>query len=159
MAYLYINRNPRPTSRPSGSRRMGDPRAMTDPSTDHDPPPLAPRQAKPTWLFVCHDGPDAAALRVAHLNGHLAHVEAHWRAYVTAGPLRTPGETALSGSAFLVIADTVEAAWALMRGDPYVTCGLYERIEVKEMTMSIGAYPGGKIWESADAIRHRATGG
>jgi hypothetical protein len=27
------------------------------------------------------------------------------------------------------------------------------------MTMSIGLYPGGKIWESLDSVRERANGG
>lgn len=124
-----------------------------------EPPPTVPRQDVPTWLFICRDGPDAAALRIANLDGHLAHVEANWTRYVVAGPLRAPGAEALSASAFIVIAPTVEDAWNVMRGDPYVTSGQYATIEVSQMTMSIGLYPGGKIWESADAIRHRATGG
>jgi uncharacterized protein len=78
---------------------------------------------------------------------------------VTAGPLKTPGQTQINGSAFIVIAETLEAAWTLMKGDPYVTSGLYRDIVVHDMTMSIGLYPGGKIWESFEAVAHRANGG
>jgi uncharacterized protein len=124
-----------------------------------DDPPVVPRQGLPTFLFICRDGPDAARLRTEHLDGHLRHVERHWRSYVTAGPLREPGEPALVASALIVIAPDVEAAWDIMRGDPYFHCGLWASIEAKEMTMSVGRYPGGRIWESAEAIRDRAAGG
>jgi uncharacterized protein len=122
-------------------------------------PPVVPRQTKPTFLFVCKDGPDAPRLRVEHLAGHLDHVERNWESYVTAGPLKAPRSPSIHGSCLIVIADDVDAAWAIMKGDPYFTSGLFENIEVHDMTMSIGVYPGGKIWESAEAIAHRANGG
>jgi uncharacterized protein YciI len=122
-------------------------------------PPTVPRASQPTFLFLCWDGPDAAALRTRDLDGHLAHVEAHWRRYVVAGPMRNPGEDALCGSMFIVLAPDLEAAWALMRGDPYIANGQYARIEVRDFTQSIGLAVGGKIWDSADSIRHRAAGG
>ena len=124
-----------------------------------DAPPFIPKTSQPCFLVVCRDRPDAADLRREHLDGHLKHVENHWRRYVTAGPIREPGEDALCGSVFLVLADSLEDAEALMGGDPYITCGMYESIEYKEFTNSIGQYIGGKIWESTDAIRHRAAGG
>jgi uncharacterized protein len=124
-----------------------------------NPPPTIARQAQPTFLFVCKDGPDAPRLRALHLEGHLAHVEANWWRYVTAGPLKAPGSAAIHGSALIIIADTIDDAWAVMNGDPYFTCGLFAHVEVHDMTMSIGVYPGGKIWESVDAIRHKANGG
>jgi hypothetical protein len=46
-----------------------------------------------------------------------------------------------------------------MRGDPYFTCEMFDSVEVHDMTMSIGLYPGGKIWESLDSVRERANGG
>jgi uncharacterized protein len=121
--------------------------------------PTVPRQTQPTFLFVCKDGANAAALRVEHLKGHLAHVEQNWTSYVTAGPLKAPGNTAICGSSFVVIAPNIDAAWAIMKGDPYMTSNLYASVDVHEMTMSIGVYPGGKIWESYEAIAPRANGG
>lgn len=122
-------------------------------------PPVVPRPPSPCFLFACWDGPGSAPLRVRDLDGHLAHVEAHWRRYVIAGPMRDPGGQAIVGSLFLVLAEDVDNAWALMRGDPYVTNGMYARIDVRHFTQSIGLAIGGKIWDSPDAIRHRATGG
>ncbi len=107
---------------------------------------------------MCKDGPTAPEKRLEHLEGHLAHVEAHWQSYVTAGPLKEPGSAKIHGSCFIVCADNVDAAWAIMHGDPYFTCNMFASVEVHDMTMSIGLYPGGKIWESLDSVRERANG-
>lgn len=125
-----------------------------------DEPPFVPRWPQPCFLVTCRDDlQKSQTLRVEHLDGHLAHVEAHWRRYVTAGPIREPGETRLIGSVFLVLADDLADAEALMNGDPYITCGMYASVEYHELTLSIGQYVGGKIWPSRDAIRDRALGG
>jgi len=122
-------------------------------------PPHVGKLRQTCYLVVCRDGPGSATLRHAHLKGHLDHVEAHWRRYVTAGPVRAPGKDTLTGSVFLVLADSLAEAEALMSGDPYITCGMYASIEYAEFTNSIGQFIGGKIWESAEAIAHRAAGG
>jgi uncharacterized protein YciI len=124
-----------------------------------DTPPTVPRAARACFVFACWDGPDSAARRVADLNGHLAHVERHWRRYVVAGPMRDPDGDVIVGSMFLVLADTVEDAWALMKGDPYIESGMYARIDVRHFTQAIGLAVGGKIWDSWDTIRDRAAGG
>lgn len=128
-------------------------------SENVNPPPTVPRQSQPTFLFLCKDGPDAPRLRGEHLEGHLRHVEDNWQSYVTAGPLKAPGKPAIHGSALIIKADSLEAAWAVMNGDPYFTTGLFASVEVHDMTMSIGVYPGGKIWDSVEAVRHKANGG
>ena len=122
-------------------------------------PPYVARLDKTCFLVICRDGPDSAEPRAKHLKGHLDHVETYWTRYVTAGPIREPGGDALVGSVFLVLADDLADAQALMEGDPYITCGMYETITYNEFSNSIGQYIGGKIWESADAIAHRAAGG
>ncbi|MCG8441510.1 MAG: YciI family protein [Caulobacterales bacterium] len=121
--------------------------------------PTVERHPGRCFLVTCRDDPARQSLRAEHLDGHLAHVEAHWERYVVAGPLRAPEETAMSGSMFLVLADDLADAQALMSGDPYIASDLYAAVDYQELTMSIGRYLGGKIWPSADAIRHLATGG
>tara|TARA_X000001316_G_C917305_1_gene31527 strand:+ start:55 stop:453 length:399 start_codon:yes stop_codon:yes gene_type:complete len=123
------------------------------------PPKTVPRLDQPCFLVICRDGPDSAAPRVEHLKAHLDHVEKHWERYITAGPIRDPGEEALVGSIFLVLADSLEDAQTLMNGDPYLTCGMYESIEYKEFSNAIGRFMGGKTWESAEAVAHLAAGG
>jgi uncharacterized protein len=122
-------------------------------------PPCVSRLTQTCFLVICRDGADVAKLRADHLDGHLAHVERHWTRYITAGPIREPGGDALVGSVFLVLASSLDEATTLMNGDPYLTCGMYASVEYKEFSNSIGQYIGGKIWESRDAIRHRAAGG
>ncbi len=122
-------------------------------------PPYVSRLEKTCFLVICRDGPDSAPPRATHLKGHLDHVEKYWTRYITAGPIREPGGDALVGSVFLVLADSLEDAKALMAGDPYITSGMYETITYNEFSNSIGQYIGGKIWESAEAIAHRAAGG
>lgn len=122
-------------------------------------PPFVPRLDQTCYLVICRDGSSSAAPRATNLKGHLDHVEKHWKRYVTAGPIREPGGEALVGSVFLVLAENLEDAKALMEGDPYITCGMYETITYHEFSNSIGQYIGGKIWESAEAIAHRAAGG
>jgi uncharacterized protein len=125
----------------------------------HPPCPTVARHETPVFLVIGWDGPNSAALRQRDLDGHLQHVEANWQAYLVAGPLREPGGEALVGSLFLVQADNEMALKSLMERDPYFTSGQYGRVDVQRFTASIGAWMGGKIWESADAIRHRAAGG
>jgi uncharacterized protein len=125
--------------------------------TDELPPTVA-RYDSPLYLVICRDGPGSASARAEHLDGHLRHVEVNWRRYVLAGPLRDPGSQPLIGSYFLVRAADAADARALMEGDPYVSSGMYATVEVLEATASIGRYLGGKIWESADAIRDKAAG-
>ncbi|MEM7327623.1 MAG: YciI family protein [Pseudomonadota bacterium] len=122
-------------------------------------PPYVPRLDKTCFLVICRDGADSAEPRASHLKGHLDHVEKYWTRYVTAGPIREPGGEALIGSVFLVLAENLADAKALMEGDPYITCGMYQSITYNEFSNSIGQFIGGKIWESADAIAHRAAGG
>lgn len=122
-------------------------------------PPFVPRLEKTCYLVICSDGPGSAEPRATHLKGHLDHVEKYWTRYVTAGPIRAPGGESLVGSVFLVLADDIDDAKALMAGDPYITSGMYETITYNEFSNSIGQYIGGKIWESAEAIAHRAAGG
>lgn len=124
-----------------------------------DTPPHVARHPQTCFLVTCEDDPAQTPLRVTHLEGHLEHVERHWRRYIMAGPLREPGGDRIVGSAFLVLADDLDAAKALMEADPYVSSPLYARVDYKEMTPSIGQFVGGKIWESRDSIRHRALGG
>ncbi len=122
--------------------------------------PTVPRAEQPCFLILARDIADAdraARLRDEHLAGHLAHVERNWRRYLTAGPIRNTGETRLTGSTFLVFAESEAEARALMEADPYFTCGLYETVEVFDQTLAVGRYLGGKIWESAEAVRARAS--
>lgn len=121
--------------------------------------PVVPRLADGAFVFWCEDGPDAAAMRLRHLDGHLAHIEAHHDRYLVAGPLRTDGAAALSGSLFVVAAPSLADAEALMAGDPYMANGVYARVEIRAFVPAAGRWMGGVIWRSADELRPLADGG
>jgi uncharacterized protein len=91
---------------------------MIDPNMPQTttPPPIVSRQSQPTFLFIGKEGPDAPRLRIEHLHGHLRHVEDNWDHYVTAGPLKAPGSPVIRGSALIIRADILEAAWDMRLG-------------------------------------------
>lgn len=120
--------------------------------------PTIPRVDGDVFLVICHDGPGSAALRDQHLEGHLHYIEHNWERYLVCGPMRPPGKSELCGSFFLVTAGDEADARRLLDGDPYLTCGMYERIEVFASTAAAGRWQGGVIWESAEAIRAASKG-
>ena len=119
--------------------------------------PTVPRIESAVFLVTCLDGEGSAEIRQRELDGHLEYVEKHAENYLVAGPLREPGEQALVGSFFLVAADDADAARAIVSEDPYVKSGMYREITVKEAVPAGGRFMGGVIWESADAIRDKAS--
>ena len=80
------------------------------------------------YVIVGHDAPDAAqkrpAIRPAHLQ-HLAPVAAAGRVKL-AGPFLDA-----TGSLIVIEADSLAEVWALVARDPYVTEGVFNRVEVK----------------------------
>jgi len=116
-----------------------------------------PRIDGEVFLVLCYDGDGSAELRERELDDHLAYVEKHMDDYLVCGPLREPGDPKLIGSFFLVVAESAAAAEAIVSADPYVDCGMYAEIVVKATTPAGGRFMGGVIWESADAIRDKAS--
>ena len=119
--------------------------------------PTVPRIDGEVFLVIARDAPGSAELRDRELDAHLEYVEKRCDQYLICGPLREPGEDTLVGSFFLLAAENEAAARALVEGDPYVTAGTYASIEVKSAVASAGRFIGGVIWESADAIRAKAS--
>lgn len=119
--------------------------------------PTVPRIDSKVFLVLCHDGEGSSEIRERELDGHLEYVEKHIDEYLVAGPLREPGETPLVGSFFLVAAESADAARSIVSADPYVKSGMYREIVVKAAVPAGGRLMGGVIWESADAIRDKAS--
>lgn len=119
--------------------------------------PTVPRVDGDVFLVLAYDAEGSAAIRERELDGHLEYVERHCDEYLVAGPLRKPGESALIGSFFLVAAESAREAEAIVSGDPYVRSGMYREVRVHAAVPAGGRFMGGVIWESADAIRDRAS--
>lgn len=82
-------------------------------------------------VYIGHDGPEGRRLRPTIRDRHLAHIEALDRAgrIVFAGPLRDDaGEPC--GSLIVFEADDLASARAIAESDPYLTGGVFERVDV-----------------------------
>jgi len=116
---------------------------------------LAKRVAKlpsQTFMFICTDGPKTAPFRQEYLFAHLDHIEANNEAYRVAGPFRDDASGKILGSFFLVKADTKDEAWAVMKGDPYISSDMYETVTCQHFMPACGDWMGGVIWDQ-DEIR------
>jgi uncharacterized protein YciI len=80
------------------------------------------------FVIIGHDAPDARDKRPQHRPAHLHYLEPLAQAgkIVLAGPF-TDG----SGSLIVVEAPSRETAWDMVARDPYVTNGIFNRVEVK----------------------------
>ena len=80
------------------------------------------------FVIIGHDGPDGGALRPKFRPAHLDNLSAIAKRgrVVVAGPFT-------DGSGSLIVADFAGEAEALAfaQSDPYVTGGVFERVEVK----------------------------
>jgi len=79
-------------------------------------------------VIIGYDAPDAKEKRPQHRPAHLRHLEpmVDQGKIVLAGPF-TDG----SGSLIVVDAPSRDAAWEMVARDPYVTNGVFNRVEVK----------------------------
>jgi len=80
------------------------------------------------FVIIGHDGPDGARLRPQVRPAHLDNLRplVQRGKVVLAGPF-TDG----SGSLIVIDMDSEAQAMAFAHGDPYVTQGVFERVEVK----------------------------
>jgi uncharacterized protein YciI len=121
-------------------------------------PPVVARPKEAVFAVWCEDGPDADRIRLDALDGHLAHIEAHFARFLVAGPMRKDGAGAICGSLFVIAANSESEARGLMEQDPYVRNGAYARIDYRRLTPAAGQWVGGVIWSTADDIRPVARG-
>ena len=80
------------------------------------------------FVIIGHDGPNGAALRPKLRPAHLENL----RPFVARGQVVIAGPfTDGSGSLILVDLENEAAARSLANSDPYLTGGVFERVEVK----------------------------
>ena len=80
------------------------------------------------FVIIGYDAPDAKEKRPQHRPAHLQHLEplAKSGRLILAGPFSDG-----TGSLIVLEASSREAVWELVAGDPYVTNGVFNRVEVK----------------------------
>jgi uncharacterized protein YciI len=76
-------------------------------------------------MIHCLDKPNGMALRAANRAAHLAHLEAHERHIIAAGPLLSEDGQAMRGSLLLMDFPDRAAAEKFAAGDPYAKAGLF----------------------------------
>lgn len=80
--------------------------------------------------MICLDKPDHLAMRMKVRGDHLAWIQANMK-IVSAGPLmQDDGETPM-GSLIIGEFESLEAARALQKQDPYVKAGLFEKVIIQ----------------------------
>jgi uncharacterized protein YciI len=77
------------------------------------------------YVIIGHDGPEGAAKRPAVRLAHLRPLSEAGRVKI-AGPFLDK-----TGSLIVVEAESLAEVWALVARDPYVTEGVFNRVEVK----------------------------
>lgn len=90
------------------------------------------------FLMTCVDKQGALDLRMATREAHLAYVRDNMQNLKVAGPmLSEAGE--MAGSMFIFEADDVEEVRAFNAADPYTKAGLFERVEIRPIRVTVGS--------------------
>jgi hypothetical protein len=80
------------------------------------------------FVIIGHDAPDGAAKRPVVRPAHLAHLDP----LAKAGRIKLAGPFLdKTGSLIVLEAESLAEVWGLVARDPYVTEGVFNRVEVK----------------------------
>lgn len=93
------------------------------------------------FVIVAYDKPRSGELRALHRDAHRARLRAATGSpvkVVKAGPLLDHADEAI-GSLILVEADSYTHVERFVAGDPFVTEGLFEKVDIKQFKWSIEA--------------------
>jgi len=86
------------------------------------------------YVIIGHDAPGAREKRPAVRPAHLAHLQP----LADAGRLKIAGKLADdTGSLVVLEAGSLAEVWALVARDPYVTEGVFNRVEVKPFAQAL----------------------
>jgi uncharacterized protein YciI len=86
-----------------------------------------------TYVYIGHDGPRGAELRKTVRDQHIAHLEAldAEGRILFGGPLRDENGSPC-GSVIILEAADLASAREIAESDPYLTEGVFERVDVHE---------------------------
>ena len=82
-------------------------------------------------MWLCFDKPNSVELRMKTRPAHLEWIEKTNMKFVFAGPILTDDGQTLVGSVIIADHESLEAARALQKEDPYQKEGLFERVIVQ----------------------------
>lgn len=107
----------------------------------------ATRPERSTYLALCHDGPEATAMRARHLEEHLLFIESNIDKVRVAGPIANSLDEEFTGSIFLIAANNEDQAREILVSDPYIRCGMYREINIYPFIPAAGHWIGGVTWD------------
>lgn len=93
----------------------------------------------PLFAITCWDKPGALELRLAHRPDHVAYLKTQDPVIRLAGPqLDETGQ--MCGSLFVIEVETLEDAKAFSAGDPFVQRGVFDRVDIRGFTKTMGSW-------------------
>ena len=91
------------------------------------------------YILFCEDKTDSEPLRLANREDHLAWVATKTAGIELAGPMLSEDGQHMLGSMFVLEADSIEAARAFNRDDPYTKAGLWKNVLIHPFRQVIPA--------------------
>ncbi|MBL8555040.1 MAG: YciI family protein [Phenylobacterium sp.] len=91
----------------------------------------------PTFVLYCVDKPNALDLRLANREAHLAYVRSKADVVKLGGPM-TDDAGDMAGSLLILDVADRAAAEAFTAADPYSLAGLFERVEIRPIRITLG---------------------
>ncbi len=91
------------------------------------------------FALYCRDHEDALDLRMANREDHLAYVAGHIDMVKAAGPLLAEDGKTMVGSLLIMEGASLDEIKAWSASDPYVTGGVFQRVDINQMNWSFGA--------------------
>ncbi|HWM30463.1 MAG TPA: YciI family protein [Methyloceanibacter sp.] len=89
------------------------------------------------FALICTDKPGSLALRKANRPEHLAYLEGLGDTLVFAGPFTEADGETMNGSLIVVEAPTIDAARAIIEGDPFAKAGIFAEVDIRPWRWSI----------------------
>ncbi len=89
------------------------------------------------FALICTDKPGSLALRKANRPEHLAYLESLGDTLVFAGPFTEADGETMNGSLIVVEAATLDAARAIIEGDPFAKAGIFAEVDIRPWRWSI----------------------
>jgi uncharacterized protein YciI len=90
-----------------------------------------------TYILFCKDKPQSLDLRMATRERHLAYVGGFADRLKLGGPLLDENGD-MAGSVLVLEADSLAEAEAFSANDPYRQAGLFERVEISALRVTLG---------------------
>ena len=82
------------------------------------------------YALICTDKPNSLAIRMGKRPEHVAYLKSLGDTLKLAGPFTEADGETMNGSLIVIEAESLAAAEAFAREDPYTLNGVFERVEV-----------------------------